>query len=439
MDYSKNSVNINFFYKMKRKKVLLTTSIVSLLFASYKPAFGQSQTIINTNISTGKNIPPLALGKVTNIIHPGMLHSSSDFARMTAKVNARAQPWFDGWNKLVANSHSSPTYIARPVDTIVRGKAASGKAENFILACQDAAAAYQNALRWKIKGDATCGANAVAIMDAWAAKCKLIDGDSNKALAAGLQGYQWANAAEIMRDYSGWTPARFNAFKNFLLNVYYPVSSDFLARHNNTCDTHYWLNWDMSNLCTVLAIGILCDDIGKINYAIDYYQHSGVGNAFIGRLTTATYPNGMDQAQEAGRDQGHATMEVPLYGTFCQMLYNQGQNFFDYNPWNHINPPLLGVSEYIAAYNINKTNMVPYTTYNNCEHSNQTVISNASRGTIRPGWELVYNYYVKGKGKKATYTTQFATKVRPEGGGGDYGNTSGGYDQLGFGTLTFSR
>ncbi|MBV8389859.1 MAG: alginate lyase family protein [Mucilaginibacter sp.] len=381
----------------------------------------------------------ITIDTVRTIVHPGMLHSAADFARMTTKVNAGAQPWLDGWNKLVANRHSAPSYVARPVDTIVRGKPSDGKRENYILACQDAAAAYQNALRWKIKGDTACGNNAVKIMNAWAAKCTFIDGDSNKDLAAGLQGYQWANAAEIMRDYSGWTAADFTKFKNFMLNVYYPVSSDFLIRHNNTCATHYWLNWDMSNLCTVLAIGILCDDVSKVNFAINYYQHNGVGTAYIGNVTTASYSNGMAQAQEAGRDQGHATMEVPLYGAFCQMAYNQGKNFFDYNPWNAVNPPLLGVSEYIAAYNINTTNTVPYTTYNNCQNSNQTVISSASRGTIRPGWELVYNYYVKVAGKTATYTTQFATAVRSEGGGGDYGPNSGGYDQLGFGTLTFSR
>jgi len=424
---------------MKTITSRLTICILCLFCIFSKSIYAQNKTT-NAGSIAGINMPSkFVLRRVTTIIHPGMLHSATDFARMTAKVNAGAQPWLDGWNKLVANVHSSATYVARPVDTIVRGRSASGRAENYILACEDAAAAYQNALRWKIKDDAACGANAIAIMNAWAAKCKCIDGDSNKDLAAGLQGYQWANAAEIMRGYSGWAASDFTAFKNFLLNVYYPVSSDFLARHNNTCGTHYWLNWDMSNLCTVLAIGILCDDISKVNYAIDYYQHSGVGTAYIGRVTTATYPNGMDQAQEAGRDQGHATMEVPLYGTFCQMLYNQGQNFFDYNPWNHINPPLLGVSEYIAAYNINKTNTVPFTTYNNCENANQTVISSGSRGKIRPGWELVYNYYVKVKGKTATYTTQFANAVRPEGGGGDYGTTSGSYDQLGFGTLTFSR
>ncbi|WP_165877959.1 alginate lyase family protein [Pedobacter psychrotolerans] len=384
----------------------------------------------NTTVSTST---------VTTIVHPGMLHNATDFIRMSTNVNAGNQPWLDGWNKLVANHHSSATYIARPVITIVRGTPANKAPENYILACQDAAAAYQEALRWKIMGDVACGNNAVKIMNAWAKTCTSIDGDSNADLAAGLQGYQWANAAEIMRDYSGWAPADFKAFKNWMLKVYYPVSYDFLNRHNGTCDTHYWLNWDMSNMCTVLAIGILCDDTTKVNYAINYYRNNGVGNGYIGRVCSAVYCNGMSQPQEAGRDQGHASMIVPLLGAFCTMATNQGQNLLDYNPFNEVNPRLLGASEYVASYNINTTNTVPYTTYNNCNNVNQTVIASNGRGTIRPGWELVYNYYVKLKGKAAPYTTQFAAKIRPEGGGGDYGTTSGSYDQLGFGTLTYTR
>jgi hypothetical protein len=33
---------------------------------------------------------------------------------------------------------------------------------------------------------------------------------------------------------------------------------------------------------------------------------------------------------------------------------------------------------------------------------------------------------------------RFAEKVRPEGGGGDYGPNSGGYDQTGYGTLMYT-
>jgi hypothetical protein len=57
---------------------------------------------------------------------------------------------------------------------------------------------------------------------------------------------------------------------------------------------------------------------------------------------------------------------------------------------------------------------------------------------MRPIWELLYNHYGVKKGLRSRYVEEFAKKVRPEGGGGDYGPNSGGFDQLGYGTLTFT-
>jgi hypothetical protein len=37
------------------------------------------------------------------------------------------------------------------------------------------------------------------------------------------------------------------------------------------------------------------------------------------------------------------------------------------------------------------------------------------------------------------YISQMCFSVAPEGGGGDYGTTSGGFDQLGFGTLMYAK
>jgi hypothetical protein len=37
------------------------------------------------------------------------------------------------------------------------------------------------------------------------------------------------------------------------------------------------------------------------------------------------------------------------------------------------------------------------------------------------------------------YTKMGMEALAPEGGGGNYGPNSGGYDQLGFGTLLFTR
>lgn len=84
---------------------------------------------------------------------------------------------------------------------------------------------------------------------------------------------------------------------------------------------------------------------------------------------------------------------------------------------------------------------MPYSTYNNSDVS-QPVISNSSRGTIRPINELLYAHYSSLKGLNASWTGAYRDLVvdesgGAEGGGGDYGTTSGGYDQLGFGTILY--
>ena len=58
----------------------------------------------------------------------------------------------------------------------------------------------------------------------------------------------------------------------------------------------------------------------------------------------------------------------------------------------------------------------------------------------RPIWELLYNHYIVQKGLKCRRMSKAfgEPKVRPEGGGGDYGPNSGGFDQLGYGTLSYT-
>jgi hypothetical protein len=123
-------------------------------------------------------------------------------------------------------------------------------------------------------------------------------------------------------------------------------------------------------------------------------------------------------------------LDIALLGTFCQMAWNQGDDLFGYDH----NRVLLG-AEYAARYNLGYD--VPYTSYTNSDVTQMT-ISEKSRGDLRPIWELLYNHYVVLTHMSAPYVDAFAKKVRAEGGGGDYGPNSGGFDQLGYGTLTFS-
>ena len=365
-------------------------------------------------------------------IHPGLLHTEADFARMRDKVNASAQPWKGSWDILVANGRSQLSWNARPVDTVRRG----GDRQNYGQLMNDIAAAYQTALRWKITGDVAYANKSIEIMNAWSSTLQFVTGNADRFLAAGIYGYQFANAAEIMRTYSGWAAADFDRFRNMLLTKFYPLSDNFLVNHNDACITNYWANWDLCNMTFILSLGVLCDRRDLYNRAIDYFKN-GAGNGSITHAVWYLHSSTLGQWQESGRDQGHCTLGIGLMGAFCEMAWNQGDDMYGYDS----NRFMKG-AEYVAKYNIGDS--VPYVTYNwgtgqNCAASSQTVISSNSRGNIRPVWEMVYNHYANRMGLSVPAMAAYATIHRPEGGGGNYGTASGGFDQLGYGSLTFTR
>ena len=67
------------------------------------------------------------------------------------------------------------------------------------------------------------------------------------------------------------------------------------------------------------------------------------------------------------------------------------------------------------------------------------MISEAGRGHLRPVWDLLHFHYTRRKYLSVPYISQMAALVRPEGGGGDYGPNSGGFDQTGFGTVMYAK
>src|SRR5262249_51520961 len=140
------------------------------------------------------------------------------------------------------------------------------------------------------------------------------------------------------------------------------------------------------------------------------------------------HPDGLGQWQESGRDQSHTVMGIGLLGAICEMAWKQGDDLYSYD-----NNRFLAGCEYVAKYNLGED--VPFKAYT-FDKGVQKVQSDTARGDLRPVWELVYNHYVKRKGLPAPWTTKMAEKVRPEGGGGNYGPNSGGFDQIGYGTLT---
>lgn len=352
-----------------------------------------------------------------SFVHPGGLHTKTDLDRMKTRVAAGSHPWIDSWNALIAHPKAQNTYTA---------SARANMGTSRQRASADAVAAYLNALRWYISGDTSYAACSRKILNAWAYAVNQVPSGQDIPGLMGIATYEFAVAGEILRLYPNWSPVDFNQFKNMMTTYLYPNCHDFLTRHNNTCISHYWANWDICNITAVLSIGVLCDDTAKFNEAISYFK-SGAGNGSIARTVPFLYPGGLGQWQETGRDQEHALLGVGMLASFCQIAWNQGQDMYGYD-----NNRLLAGAEYIARYNLWED--VPYTTYNNCDNVLNFWASEQNsfgRGRLqRPIWEMIYNHYVVRKGLSAPYVKAMAEINRPEGFEHD--------DNLGFGTLCYT-
>ncbi|MCG7206471.1 alginate lyase family protein [Streptomyces arenae] len=378
--------------------------------------------------------PTVADAAPATFTHPGMLHNAGDINRAKVRVAAGTDPWLSGWNRLTANSHSQSTWTNRATATIIRG----GDGQNYSLLYNDIAAAYQNALRWKVAGTEANAVCAADILNAWSRTLTTVTGNADRFLAAGLYGWQFANACELMRDYGGFDLA---AARSMLANVFYPLNNSFLTNHNDACITNYWANWDLCNMASVLAIGILNEDKAKYDQAVAYFK-SGAGNGSIAHAVPYLYTDSdgyaLGQWQESGRDQGHTVMGMGQLGAICEMAWNQGDDLYSYDSRR-----FMKAAQYVAKYNLGQD--VPFTTYTwgtgqSCAQSSQTVVSASSRGQIRPVWAMLHFHYNRRVNLDDKYiSAMYYDLVAPEGGGGDYGSDSGGYDQLGFGTLMYAK
>jgi len=390
-------------------------------------ASGSSDSATNSgsgSASTGTGDATTA-ATARSFTHPGLMHTEADFARMRDKIAANAQPWVAGWDALTSSGRAWVGATPNPLETVVRG----GDGENFRTMVEDLERAYQFALHWKVSGDTAHADRAVLFLNAWSSAMKALNGNADRFLAAGIYGYQWANAAEIMRSYPGWQAADLARFQTLMLEVFYPLSHDFLLRHNGANITNYWANWDLCAICCILAVGVLCDRSDLYDEALAYYKN-GRGNGAAAHNVYFLHPGHLGQWQESGRDQGHATLGMALTGLLCEMAWNQGEDLYGY-----ANNRFLAGAEYVAKSNLQDASgafyTLPFSTYTN-RQGVFTAVSTAGRPNYRPCWEVIYNHYVNRKGLSAPYVTAFAAQLRPE--RGEWGG-----DQPSFGTLTFSR
>jgi hypothetical protein len=343
-------------------------------------------------------------------VHPGLLHSGEDLARMKAAVAAKQEPIFAGFEVFRAHSASQATYPMKgPFEEI--GRSPNIHFSDFD---QDANAAYQCAIMWAITDNPAYAEKSKAILNGWSATLKRCTG-ADAVLMAGLGPFKLINAAEIIRYTDPtWSEADMRQCERMFKEVIYPVTRDFALFANG--------NWDAAALKMNLSIGVFCNDRAIFERALCYYVNGG-GN---GRLTHYVI-NETGQCQESGRDQPHTQLGLALLGDCCEIAWHQGLNLYAY-----ADNRLLKGFEYTAKYNLGE--QVPFTeTRDRTGKYHHTAISTTNRGRLRAVFEQIYHHYVNRMGIPAPYTQKAAEKIRPEGPGVPSA------DHPGFGTLFFTR
>jgi hypothetical protein len=214
-------------------------------------------------------------------VHPGLLHTNADFTRISAKVAAGTEPWATAWEKFTASPYAAATYAPQAVPIIYRGSDGI-HAENYPLLYQDVAAAYALAIRWKVTGIAQYGNAAITILDAWSSTLTALGGNSDLFLAAGIYGYEFAQAGEIMRSYTSWT--NFSRFQTMMVNVFYSQINEWFVNHDagtfGQNAASVYAGWDLSMMAGAVAIGIMADNQAIYNQGANWFL-TGTGNGQI--------------------------------------------------------------------------------------------------------------------------------------------------------------
>lgn len=273
----------------------------------------------------------------SSFVHPGLLVTDSDITRAQQKIKANADPWTTSWNvrpdpSAFLRRQLHPFACQRRLPERLDGNVAN--AENL---WHDVAAAFNLALRWKISSDTTFADTASNILHAWATKLTALGGGDDKYLTAGLQGYQLANAAELLRDYEPFATKVLPSVIDMVNTVFIPMHYKWL-RHEEPSQhniLHFFANWELCNVASAMAMGVLTDNQTVWDFAVEYFKEGEGTGSIHNAITDIVEEPGtgapLGQGQEAGRDQGHSALDVQLLAVVGQQAWNQGEDLFALN------------------------------------------------------------------------------------------------------------
>jgi len=149
-----------------------------------------------------------------NFIHPGALNSKAELDSVKEKICLGEDPWKGELDRMMKSDYATRTPHAL---TYI-----NSKSNEAVLSRDDAIAAYTDALLWYFSGDERYADRSIKILNAWSDLKGFTAGTDQDYLLAGWIGSTFAEAAEIMRFYTGWSAGDISKLQSMFRLAFYP-------------------------------------------------------------------------------------------------------------------------------------------------------------------------------------------------------------------------
>jgi tetratricopeptide (TPR) repeat protein len=332
-------------------------------------------------------------------IHPGVLHTDERIEYMRIMVQEKVEPAYGSFLLLKENPCAQADYKMQGPFRVISRDGAFGYTKSKMES--DFSAAYLNSLMWMLTRDKAHAEKSLEILSLYADSLQMIPATNDSPLLAGLEGFKIIYSLEILKHtYTPVSKKKIRKIEQMFKRLFIPIMERFYATPPYTNG-----NWGPVICKTYMAAGICFNDRKMYDFAKDFYLHAHDNGTIENYIDGET-----GQTQESGRDQGHPQLALGAMATVCELAWQQGDDLY-----SALNNRLLKGYEYVARYNLGQD--VPFKQWTDItgKYCDWETISEKSRGSFRPIYEIAYNHFNRRKGFPMPYTLEVLKKIRPEG------------------------
>ena len=298
--------------------------------------------------------------------HPGITYTEADIQRMRTMVEAQVEPYYTTFEAFSSSKYITSNPALNSSTELETFSGTVGKSGRQAL---------DLALLWRLTDNTEYADKAVQILNSY----NIVTNCTNATAALEIGKINLLiEAAELMRDYSGWTKSDQAKFKAMLVHPGYsqtvvPSGEKTFYWNVYNFDRGRFGNQGLNGARALMAMAIYLDNEVMYDRAYRYLtgqshrsddlaypmgapvqrnqiestgSHESASDSYMNVFASPNnygtiedygydeqiqyyiYPNG--QCQESSRDQGHVTFGLNVLGNIAEMAWNQGDDLYGF-------------------------------------------------------------------------------------------------------------